>query len=177
MHIAKTVTDFLLFLEMSLIVLGAVLLFSEIVYNLSLPSSGFIRTVGVKAYWDADLKEEANEIQWGTTYIGVPINITLYLYSVSSVRTVLNLETENWMLMNSGGEVIIGPPDSVSFINFTWSYNGTALNPKDTISVNMTLLVENSPEAIDFIINNDVSEFTFVISITSDEQFQPTSSF
>jgi hypothetical protein len=37
---------------------------------LSSPSIGNIHTVGVKAYWDANLTKRTTGIQWGTVYTG-----------------------------------------------------------------------------------------------------------
>jgi len=118
-------------MAISITTLELALLLSSTVHNLDLSSLGVIRTVGVRAYWDVGLKDEAKEVQWGTLYIGVPRNITLHLHSVSNVQVTLSLKTWNWTLINCDDKVVSGSNDSVRSMNFAWSYSGQVLHPND----------------------------------------------
>jgi len=152
-----------------MILFGLLLWFSEEVFIVDLSNSGMIRARGVRAYWDADLKEEAKDIPWGTNYIGVPRNITLYLYSVSNAPVKLEISTGNWTFFDSAGDVILGPADSSSFMNVSWDYSGKTILPRENLTVTFTLLI--FPEAdIDLIVSKDINRFSFDISVVAIEQ-------
>jgi hypothetical protein len=54
-------------------------------------------------------------------------------------------------------------------MNLTWDYNNTTVNPKQTVPVKLTLSIDNSDNFIWFLINNNVTEFSFDIMISANE--------
>jgi hypothetical protein len=138
-------------------------------HNISLPSLGNIRTLGVKAYWDPKLKNETTEITWNTVRPGTSYNVTLYLQSISNIKTRLQLQTANWTFRNSNATIVSGPANSTNYMNLKWNYNNTTVNPGQTLKVTLTLSVENSIDFILFLINNNVKQFSFDIIISTSE--------
>ena len=102
-------------------------------------------------------------------YPGNSNNVTLYLQSVSNVKTTLELQTTNWTLLNSNGTIVSGPSNSTNYMNLTWDYNNTTVNPKQTVPVTLTLAIDNSDNFIWFLINNNVTQFSFDIIISANE--------
>lgn len=126
--------------------------------NLKVPSIGTIRTFGVKAFWDSSLKNETTEIQWGTIYSGSSSNVSIYLQSISNLEAALQLNTSNWEPFNMS-----------RYMNLTWNYNQTTLGPDEVIQVTLTLTTSSSPDFIQYLITNDVREFSFDILISIKE--------
>ncbi len=154
----------------------ATLLFSALVsmwldktVDLYIPSFATMRTLGVKAYWDLDLKNATTELPWSTVYPGTSNNVTLYLQSVSNIRTKLELQTANWTLRNSDDTIVLGPVGSTNYMNLTWDYNNATIDPGQVVHVTLTLSTDKSDDFVWFIVNNDVKEFSFDIKISTSE--------
>jgi len=139
-------------------------------HNLNFPSIGTLYTIGVKAYWDANLENETTELNWGTIYVGTSNNVTLYVQSISNVKTTLKLNTTNWAFLNSASATVLGPSDITPNINLTWSYDNVPVNPQETIQITLTLTTDNSPTFTQFLINNTINEFRFDIIIRADQE-------
>ena len=133
-------------------------------------SIGTIRTIGVKAYYDPKLQNITTQIQWGTTYSGSTTNVTLYLKSTSNTQTTLHLQAANWTFLNSTNAIVSGPNPTTQYMNLTWNYKNTTVNPSQAIPVTLTLSVTNSPTFTQFLINNNVTNFSFDITISATEQ-------
>jgi hypothetical protein len=142
----------------------------DVTTRLNFPSIGTIRTIGVKAYNNANMQNETTQIQWGKVYTGSSTNVTLYLKSTSNIKTVLYLQTANWTLFNSTEATISGPNSTTPYLNLTWNYNNTAINPGQTIPVTLTLSVANSLTFTQFLVTKEVRYFSFDIIITAEEQ-------
>jgi len=137
--------------------------------DLYIPSFATIKTLGVKSYWDPDLKNETNEIPWSTVYPGTSNNITLYLQSVSNIKTKLELQTANWTFRNSNGTIVLGPVKSTNYMSLTWNYNNATIDPGQAIQVTLDLSTDKSDDFIWFLINENVKEFSFDIRISTSE--------
>jgi len=137
--------------------------------NLHIPSFATIKTLGVKAYWDLNLKNETTELPWPTVYPGTSNNVTLYLQSVSNIKTILELQTANWTFRSSNGTIVSGPTSSTNYMNLTWNYNNTTVDPGQTVQVTLTLSIDNSDNFIWFLIKNNVKQFSFDIIISTSE--------
>jgi hypothetical protein len=133
------------------------------------PSSGTIRTVNVKAYWDENHINETKEFNWGTVYTGSSNNVSIYLQSISNVEATFELSTGNWTFSNSQGEIVLGPVDKISYMNLTWNYANTIVSPNETVRVRLTLIVSDSSNFILFLINNNVKDFHVDIVIRAIE--------
>lgn len=126
--------------------------------NLDIPSVGNIRTIGVEAYWDLDGENKTETVEWDTIFPGLSKSILLYLKSVSNVETTLNLTALNW-----------NPPNISDYLNLSWSYYGTPLEPGEVIQVTITLSASPSNSLVQYLIINDVRSFDFDIDIISTE--------
>jgi hypothetical protein len=137
----------------------------NITTNVNFPSAGYIRTTGVKAYWDSALQNETRKIQWGTLYIGSKTNVTIYLRSISNVNATLGMKTENWTFSDSNSINISEPADRQSYMYLTWNYTNSIIQPNQVIPVTLTLVLEDNMAFIEFLIQNDIRAFNFDIGI------------
>jgi len=152
----------------SLTILISVLLDATTHFNF--PSLGTIHTIGVKAYYDPNLENMTTQIEWGKTYPGSTANVTLYIKSISNTKTALHLQTANWAFRNSTNAIVSGPNSTTPYLNLTWNYNNTIINPDQTIPITLTLSVTNSSTFTRFLKENDVTNFSFDITISATEQ-------
>ena len=127
--------------------------------NLHVPSLGTIKTLGVEAYWDENLENKTETINWGTIWPGSSKNFTFYLRSISNTETTLLLNSTNW-----------NPANISEYMNLSWNYNGTILHPSETIQVTLTLTTSSSNTFLLYLITNDVTDFNFDINISASEQ-------
>ena len=134
------------------------ILLSEKITPLKFPNLGTVKTLGVEAYWDKNLENKTETIDWGTISPGLSKNFTLYLRSISTTETTLNLNTTNW-----------NPANISEYMNLSWSYNGTILHPSETIQVTLTLTTSSSDTFRLYLFTNDVKEFGFDIIIGTSE--------
>jgi hypothetical protein len=125
--------------------------------NLSVPSLGTIKTIGVEVCWDPNCENKTETIDWGTVWPGSSKNVTFYIRSVSNFEATLNLNTTNW-----------NPANISDYISLSWSYNRTPLKPGEIIQVTLTLSASSSDSFIRYLIANDVKDFNFdiVIAVT-----------
>jgi hypothetical protein len=142
----------------------------DVTTHVNFPSIGTIRTIGVKAYNDSNLQNIITQIMWGATYLGSIINVTLYVKSVSNTETTLDLQTANWTFLNSTNAIVSGPNKTTQYLNLTWNYNNTVINPGEAIPVTLTLSVTDSPTFTQFLINNNVTSFSFDIVVRATEK-------
>ena len=165
----KTILLIVIVAATTLIVSAAISIMLDDRGSISLPSIGYVHTVGVKAYWDQALENQTTAIDWGTVYTGASYNETLYLQSTSNVETTLSLTTSNWTFTNTNGTIVSGPSDSTPYINLTWDYNNQPLESNTTIQTTLTLTTDNSQDFITFLINNSIKQFAMDITIQANE--------
>jgi len=134
--------------------------------TIRLPSFGTIYTLHVEAY-GGDLQEEngRKSIDWGTVYPGIVVNRTFTVRSKSNVDAKLIIRAINWIFNNSRGEIVKGPTNETSYMALTASLNETLITSNQSLEVTLTLVVPNSSDFIDFLIENDVTTFSFDIYI------------
>ena len=130
-------------------------------------SVGTIRTIGVKVYYDPNLQNVTTSIRWGVIYLGSSSNVTLYIKSTSNAESVLYLQAANWTFLNSKNAIVSGPNETTPYLTLAWNYNNTVINPAQTIPVTLTLSVADSPSFYQFILNKDVTSFSFDIIIST----------
>ena len=136
---------------------------------LNVPSLGTIKTLGVEAYWDPDLKNKTETIDWETIWPGTSKNVTLHIRSISNIETTLELRTANWTFRDSNNRTVAGPSDSSPYMNLTWNYNETTVRPDEIVQVTLTLSVDDSSDFIEFLIAKDVKAFSLDIIISTSE--------
>ncbi len=127
-------------------------------HNLSIPAIGTIKTIGVEAYWDPNLENKTETIDWGTMWPNSTKNVTLYILSVSNVKTILHLNTSN-----------INPANISEYFNLYWNYDETPLNPNETIQVTLFLSASDDKSFSRYLIANDVTDFSIDIHIVAYE--------
>lgn len=127
-------------------------------HNLTLPTIGTIKTVGVEAYWDPHCENRPETIDWDTMWPGTTKNVTLYIRNVSNVKTTLQLSASN-----------IIPTDISEYLNLSWNYDGTPLNPNEVIQVKLFLSTSDGKSFSQYLIDNDVTNFNIDIYILASE--------
>ena len=122
--------------------------------NFTLPSLGTVKTIGVEVYWDQNLENKTETINWDEVWVGSSKNVTVYIRSISNSQIILNLNATDW-----------NPTDVSDYMNLSWDYNGTLLNPGETIPVTLTLSIPSSYSFVNYLIDNDVQNFNVDIHI------------
>lgn len=154
----RTILLILLVVAITLVLSTTIAILSERITKLNVPSLGTVKTLGVEAYWDKNLQNKTETINWSTIWPGSSKSFTLYLRSISNTKTTLLLNTTNW-----------NPTNISEYMNFSWNYNGTILHPGETIQVTLTLTTSSSNTFLLYLITNDVKEFRFDIIINTSE--------
>jgi hypothetical protein len=137
-------------------------------HNLHLPSLGAIRVRGVEAFGGniSTAQDGTQFIDWGTVYPGSLTNRSFYIKSVSNEPITLQWPLiSNLTFQNSEGNNVTEALPVENPLSLTWNYSGLPLNPKEQIFVVLTLEISSDPRFINFIINNDVKQFYFDITI------------
>ena len=124
--------------------------------NLNIPTIGAIKTIGVEAYWDENLENITNIINWNNLWLGSSKNVTLYMRSISNEKTVLKLNATNW-----------NPRNISKYMNITWNYYQTPVTPDEVVIVTITLSAPGSESFIEYLITNNVQKFTFELIIST----------
>lgn len=148
------------------IVAALTLLFSALISiwlstidDIRVPSIGTMITVGVGAYWDENCENKTETIDWGVVWPGSSKNITLYLQSQSNVATKLSMNATNWE-----------PTGIMDYMNFTWDYNNSLVQRLQVIKVTFTLRFSSSSSFKNYLISNNVKEFSFDITVNVSEE-------
>lgn len=126
--------------------------------NFSVPSFGTIKTIGVEVYWDSNLSNKTERIDWGTSLPGSTKNVTLYIQSASNLEVTLNLSIDNWQ-----------PDDLADYLNIFWDYNGTSLAPDESTPVTLSMSTSSSTSMVRYLIENNVQNFNFDIHFVAVE--------
>jgi len=166
----KTIFLILVVAAMTITLTTAISIWLSRVNHLYIPSLGNIRTTGVNA--------SIQFIDWGPIYPGTLTNCSFYIQSESNVETILILETANFTLLdpddNNVTDSLPSDIDPSDALNVTWSSTGTRIGPPispgEEIYVTLTLQASNSDSFINYLITNDVTEFSFDISIYASKE-------
>jgi hypothetical protein len=116
--------------------------------DVSFPSVGVVRAVGVGVYWDNACTREVAMIDWGQVEPGSTKNVTVFIRNEGNVAVTLSLDTANW-----------NPTNASRYITLNWNYTGQEISPDGTIRMAMFLWISPSIEGI--------STFSFDIMIVS----------
>lgn len=122
--------------------------------ELEIPSIGIIKTIGVEAYWDENLENKTEEINWDIIWVGSSKNVTLFLRSVSTVETLLKLNTTNW-----------NPTNISNNMGLSWNYDEIPIDQGEIIQVTITLSTTYSEPFVEYIMSTNMKEFSFDIII------------
>lgn len=133
---------------------SAVSIWLSEVTNLEIPSIGTIKTIGVEAYWDQTHTNKTEVINWHNIWLGSSKNVTLYVRSISNIKTVLQINATNW-----------SPTNISNNMDLSWNYNEATIDPGEVIQVTITLSTIPSKSFVEYLISNNVKEFSFDIII------------
>ena len=95
-----------------------------------------------------------NTIQWGKLYLGFSANASFYLQSTGNLPVVLSFEASEW-----------SPSGIGSYLSVSWDYNGSQLEPNQTILLTITLTSPLSEDFANYLISNNVTTFSFSLYI------------
>lgn len=127
-------------------------------FNLTLPTVGTVKTIGVEACWDQNLENNVETIDWNTIWPGLTKNVTLYIRSASNVKTFLNLNTSN-----------VYPAIFSEYLTLSWNYDGTPLDPNEIIQVTLFLSASTDGSLTRYLVTNKVKDFSIDINIAAYE--------
>jgi hypothetical protein len=157
----KTILLVLLVVLITLLLSTTITLLLNRFDNLHVPSIGTIRTIGVEVYGkEINLTQDGKQyIDWGTIYLGTLTSRSFYVRSRSNMDTTLRLNATNW-----------NPSGISDFLTLSWNYtDNTIVKPNQTIPVTITLSADSSQQFVEYLVRNNVREFSFDITIRSSE--------
>jgi len=154
----KTLLLILIVSTTTVLISSAISMWLSNFHNLTLPTIGTIKTIGVEAYWDPNCENKTETIDWDTIWPGSTKNVTLYIRSVSNIKTVIHLNTSN-----------ITPANVSEYLNLSWNYNGTPINPNEIIQVTLFLSASGDDSFARYLFTNKVKDFSLDIHIVAYE--------
>ena len=137
--------------------------------NLSFPSLGNVKTYGVLAYWDANLQNQVDVLDWGTISVGSSANETIYLQSISTIDATLTLTKANLTFYDAEAVAIQPPTNMSDYMTLSWNYDGSVLAAGDDIQTTLTLSIEDDLTFILYLVENAVDGFNFDVIIHATE--------
>jgi hypothetical protein len=156
----KTVLLIFVVAAVTLLLSAAISIWLSQVTKLRVPSVGNVITIDLEAYWDKNCENETKQVDWGIIWPGSSKNVTFYLRSISNVNTRLNFNTTNW-----------DPADISDYINLSWNYDGTPINPQEVVQVTLILSASSSYSFMEYLVTNNIIEFSFDINIDASEEY------
>lgn len=107
-------------------------------------------------YWDSNATNTVTFIDWGSVELGSMRNVTLFIRNEGNRAVTLSLNASGWE-----------PAGTSEYMNLTWDYDGTEIQPMGMILTTITLTSASSPEIVRYIIAYDIKQFNFVIMISA----------
>jgi hypothetical protein len=156
----KTVLLILVVAAVTIFLSAAISVWLSKVIKLRVPSLGNVITLGVEAYWDENCENRTEKVDWGMIWPGSSRNVTFYLRSISNVDARLSLNTRNW-----------SPANVSDYMNLSWNYNGMPINRNQVVQVTLSLSASSSHPFINYVIANNIKEFSFDIIIDASEEY------
>jgi len=94
---------------------------------------GYVKTIGVEVYFDAECTNEVNFIDWGYLQPGESKNLTIYVKNNGTISMILSHNVQDW-----------NPPAAENYITFSWNGEGKTVEKGDAIPVTLTLHVDEN---------------------------------
>jgi len=91
---------------------------------------GSLKTVGIGAYWDENLTNRVNGINWGTLEPGDQKSFSINLHNEGNSAVTLSESTSNW-----------NPSAAATYLTLSWDYNGQTIEADKNLQVTLTLSV------------------------------------
>lgn len=143
---------------LTLLISSALSIWLSSFHNLSVPSVGTVKTIGVEAYQDKNCKNKTEKIEWGVLWPGIETSVTLYIRSISNVKTSLQLNASN-----------ITPAAISEYVTLTWDYDGKPLGPGRLIKLTLFLSTSSNEEFTEYLQANYVTKFNIDVHIVAFE--------
>ncbi len=140
-----------LFFYAILMILSSILVsgvYAAVTSNTIIQSSGAIKALGVRVYWDAASTNEVTTIDWSTLEAGASENKIIYIKNTGNAAATLFLDTDNW-----------NPSTASQYITLDWNYGGQSISPDAVVEVVLTLTISQDISGI--------TDFSLDITITS----------
>lgn len=126
--------------------------------NYSIPSLGYVKTIGVRSYGDQNCDNITEIIDWGVLEVGASNTVALFIKSVSNYDILLAFNVTDWK------------PISISeYLTVFWNYNGTVIKPGEVIQVTFRLSALSSSDFINYLIKQDIRQFSCLMYIVAFE--------
>ena len=91
---------------------------------------GSLKTIDIEAYWDANLTNRVNGINWGLLEPGGQKSFSIYLHNEGNSAVTLSESTSNW-----------NPSATATYLTLSWDYNGQTIEADKNLQVTLTLSV------------------------------------
>jgi hypothetical protein len=91
---------------------------------------GSLKTIDIEAYWDANLTNRVNGINWGLLEPGGQKSFSIYLHNEGNSAVTLSESTSNW-----------NPSAAATYLTLSWNYNGQTIEADKNLQVTLTLSV------------------------------------
>jgi hypothetical protein len=156
----KTRNLIISFVLISLVSVALIALAISKSLEFTVQNSAKITFLGVEGFGgDLNSFNGVFSIDWGQIYVGDSANATFYLRSVSNVPATLALNIDSW------------EPEGIEhFIFVSWNYSGTQIAPREEIPIRIDLNTADSADFVDYLITNNVTYFSFRVSISALER-------
>jgi hypothetical protein len=89
-----------------------------------------LNTIGIGAYWDENLTNRVNGIDWGLLKPGDQKSFSIYIHNEGNSAVTLSESTSNW-----------NPSVASNYLTLSWNYNGQAIEADKNLQVTLTLSV------------------------------------
>jgi hypothetical protein len=94
---------------------------------------GSLKTIGIGAYWDENLTNRVDGIDWGTLEPGDQKSFLIYFQNEGNSAVTLSQSTSNW-----------NPSAAATYLTLSWDYNGQTIEADKNLQVTLTLSVSAS---------------------------------
>jgi hypothetical protein len=94
---------------------------------------GSLKTIGIGAYWDENLTNRVDEIDWGLLEPGDQKSFSIYLHNEGNSAVTLSESTSNW-----------NPSAVATYLTLSWDYSGQTIEADKNLQVTLTLSVSAS---------------------------------
>jgi len=109
-------------------------------------------------YWDSNATNVVTSIDWGNVEPGTMKSVTLFIRNEGNLAVTLFLNASGWK-----------PAGMSEYMNLTWDYDATEIQPGEIILTTIILASASSPEFAGYIRAYDVKQFNFAILISAFE--------
>ena len=112
--------------------------YAAITEMFKVPTTGYVKAIGVEVYFDEACTNEVNSIDWGYLSPGQTSTKTVYVRNNGTVPMILSHIVQNW-----------NPADAKNYITFSWDGENKVVNASEVVAVNLSLSVAENITGIE----------------------------